>query len=71
MTATFYESSFSPPPELRLTAPAGFDAPWVVLLEDPRGRTLVWDESALPFMTTTAELALPPSGVVRIRSFGP
>ena len=39
MTATFYESSFDPPPELRLTAAPGMDARWVVLLEET-GRAL-------------------------------
>ena len=59
---TFYESSFDPPPELRLTAAPGMDAPWVLLLEDPRGQELIWQSSALPFTATTAELTVPPSG---------
>jgi hypothetical protein len=71
VTATFYESSFDPPPELRLTAAPGMDARWVVLLEDPRGQELTWNEGTLPFAATTAELTVPPSGIVRMRSFGP
>jgi hypothetical protein len=71
MMATFYESSFDPPPELRLATAPGFDAPWVVLLEDPRGQALEWRSSMLPFTATTAELNVPPSGIVRLRSFGP
>lgn len=71
MMATFYESAFDPPPELRLTAAPGMDAPWIVLLEDPRGQVLEWRSSVLPFTATTADLTVPRSGVVRLRSFGP
>ena len=69
---TFYGSTFRPPPRLRLTAAPGFDAPVVILLEDPRAaQTLEWQGGALPFSTPAAGIAVPPSGIVRIRSFGP
>ncbi len=71
MMATFYESSFDPPPELRLTAAPGMDARWIMLLEDPRGQELRWTSSVLPFTSTTANLTVPRSGIVRLRSFGP
>ena len=69
--ATFYESSWSPRPRLSLAAAAGFDAPVVVLLEDPRAsRTIEWRSGRLPFTTATAEIAVPPEGIVRMRSLG-
>lgn len=68
--ATFYESTWSPPPRLRLATPPGFDAPVVILLEDSRAPlTIDWRESLLPFTASTAELSVPPSGIVRVRSF--
>ena len=70
--ATFYESTLWPPPRLSLTAAPGFDAPVVILLEDSgAARTLEWQGGALPFSTPAAGIAVPPSGIVRIRSFGP
>lgn len=69
--ATFFESSWSPPPRLRLAAAPGFDAPVVVLLEDPRApRTLEWRGGELPFTAAAAEIGVPPTGIVRVRSFG-
>jgi hypothetical protein len=69
--ATFFESSWAPPPRLSLATPAGFDAPVVILLEDPRAPTIVaWRDSALPFTAATAEIDVPSSGIVRVRSFG-
>lgn len=72
VVATFYESGWSPPPRLTLTAPPGFDAPVVILLEDNRApQTLAWQGGGLPFSAATAELVIPPSGVARVRSLGP
>lgn len=69
---TFYPSTLWPPPRLHLSAPPGFDAPVVILLEDPRAiRTLAWRAGALPFAAAEAEIGVPSSGIVRIRSFGP
>lgn len=69
--ATFYESSWSPPPQLRLTTASGFDGP-VVILEDPRApQSLDWQGGTLPFTTPTAALSVPPSGIVRVRDLGP
>lgn len=69
---TFYESSWSPPPRLRLAAAPGFDAPVVILLEDPRApQTLEWRGGGLPFSAAAAQIAVPPAGIVRVRSLGP
>ena len=70
--STFHQSTLWPPPRLSLTTPAGFDAPVAILLDDPRGgRTLAWSGGTLPFTAPAAELAVPPSGIVRLRGFGP
>jgi len=69
--ATFYESSWAPPPRLSLATPAGFDAPAVILLEDRRAPRIVeWRDSGLPFTAATARIEVPPSGIVRVRDFG-
>lgn len=69
--ATFYESSWSPPPQLHLATAPGFDRP-VVILEDPRAPLeLAWQGGALPFTTARAEINVPPSGIVRVRDLGP
>jgi hypothetical protein len=69
--ATFYESSWAPPPRLSLATPAGFDAPFVILLEDPRAPgTVEWRDSVLPFTAATAEISVPRTGIVRVRDFG-
>jgi hypothetical protein len=61
-----------PPPQLTLATPAGFDAPIVIVLEDPRAaQTLGWQGGALPFTAPVATIAVPPSGILRIRNFGP
>ena len=70
--ATFYQSTLWPPPRLSVATPAGFDAPVLILLEDPRaGQMLDWHGGTLPFTAPTAAIAVPASGVVRVRSFGP
>lgn len=70
--ATFYESTLWPPPQLSLAIPPGFDAPVVILLEEPRaGQTLEWRGGALPFTAPAAAIGVPRSGIVRVRNFGP
>jgi hypothetical protein len=69
---TFYPASWSPPTRLRLAIAPGFDAPVVILLEDPRAsQAVAWRGGALPFTAATAQISVPPSGIARIRSFGP
>ena len=65
--ATFYESSWSPPPQLQLAIAPGFDAPVVLILEDRGARQRVQlHESILPFTRSTAQIAVPSSGIVRV-----
>ncbi len=68
--ATFYESSWSPPPRLQLLTAPTSGGP-VVILEDPGASgTMIWRGGWLPFTAATAEINVPPSGIVRVRSFG-
>ncbi len=70
--ATFYESTWSPAPELTLQLPAGYSQPWVYVLEDTAaGSVLPWTGTDLPFSTKRATLRVPPSGVVRLKDLGP
>lgn len=70
VTATFYESTWNPPPTLALAVAPGFARKWVVLLEDPSSpRELRWTGRDAPFSGRTAAVEVPPSGVVRVRSF--
>jgi hypothetical protein len=69
--ATFYESSWSPPPQIQLAIAPGFDAPVVLILEDRgAGQRVQWHESSLPFTRSTAQIAVPPSGIVRVHDLG-
>lgn len=69
--ATFYESKFDPPPELRIRVAGRFAERWAILLEDPaRGAPLVWSGGTMPFDAPVAEIAMPPGGVLRVRDFG-
>ena len=69
--AIFYEGSWTPPPRLHRAVAPGFDGPAVILLEDPGAATAVeWRGGGLPFTAATAEVVVPPSGIVRVRSFG-
>lgn len=71
MMATFFESSWSPPPQLRIAAPAGFEAPVVILLQDRRARLGIETTGGwLPFTAATAVVSVPSSGIVRVNSFG-
>jgi hypothetical protein len=71
VVATFFESTFEPPPRLELAVPAGYAHVWTVLLEDPRAPdALRWEGASLPFAQRRAALAVPPSGIVRVRDLG-
>jgi hypothetical protein len=71
ITATFYESTWAPPPRLELSVPAGYAHDWTIILEDRTAtRTLTWSRSALPFVQSKATLNIPASGVVRVQSLG-
>ncbi len=69
--ATFYESTWDPPPLLTLNAPPGFTHTWVIVLEDPAAsQALSWQGVALPFLGKRTALDVPPSGIVRVRDLG-
>ena len=70
-TATFFETTWSPPPKVMLNLPPGFVHRSVILLEQPSApRQLQWSGRDLPFMGKSVALDVPTSGVVRVRSFG-
>ncbi len=69
VVATFYESTWSPPPQITFNTPPGFSKTWVIVLEDPAATTeLVWKGWQLPFKGKTTVVAVPAHGVVRLRS---
>ncbi len=69
VTATFYESTWSPPPQMTFNTPQGFSKAWVIALEDPAATAeLVWKGWEMPFRGKTTVVSVPPSGVVRVRS---
>ena len=69
VAATFYETLWAPPPHIQFDLPAGFERQWVILLEDPATRrSLTWHGFHAPFHGISAKLAVPPGGVVRVKS---
>jgi hypothetical protein len=69
VTATFYESAWDPPLEIRFEAPPDFRHHTVFLLADPSVSTEIpWTGLDVPFSSPRAEMTLPSSGVVRVRS---
>jgi hypothetical protein len=66
--ATFYESTFQPPPQVTFTAPPGFTHTWVFVLEDRASpNALVWTGADIPFVGKKTQIIVPPSGIVRVR----
>lgn len=71
VAATFFETTFSPPPTLRFNLPSGFAHKWVILLEDTSApREIVWRGFEGPFSGVSAEIDVPANGVLRVRGFG-
>ena len=71
MIATFYESTWAPPPQVTFNAPPGFAATWVIMLEDPTVSTqLTWQGRELPFSGKRTSIDVPLSGIVRVKSLG-
>lgn len=67
--ATFYESTWAPPPQITFNAPAGFSHKWVILLEDKSAeRQLAWQGIEVPFFGKKTAIDIPPQGIVRLRS---
>lgn len=72
VVATFYESLLDPAPQVRLAVPPGYQGVRIFLLEDPeRGLPLVWQGGGLFSGGRYAEVSVPASGVVRVRSLRP
>jgi hypothetical protein len=71
VTATFYESTWAPPPQVRFVVPQGFAHNWVFVLDDPNApQDLVWRGIEIPFFGKTATIEVPPHGIVRISDLG-
>jgi hypothetical protein len=71
VTATFYESTWSPPPQVKFVVPQGFAHNWMFVLEDPNApRALDWRGIEVPFFGKTATIEVPPNGIVRISDLG-
>jgi hypothetical protein len=71
VTATFYESTWSPPPQVRFVVPQGFVHNWVFVLEDPNApQQLNWRGIEVPFLGKSATLEVPLNGIVRVRELG-
>ncbi|MGL4230033.1 MAG: hypothetical protein ACRDAM_12365 [Casimicrobium sp.] len=69
VAATFFESSFSPRNRLVLQLPPETKHEWVVLLEKPgAAQRLEWRGVNLPFMSKSANVVVPASGVVIVDS---
>lgn len=70
--ATFYEDTWAPPPKILLDLPADFKPNSVILLEDSSSPTaLAWQGVEMPFFGKSVDIQIPPSGVLRVKSFGP
>lgn len=71
VAATFFESSWMPPPRLDFVTPPGYAHEWTILLEDPRAAAkLNWQGPGLPFTQRHASVSVPSSGIMRVQSFG-
>ncbi len=69
VTATFFESTWSPPPQLAVKLPKNFKHEWIILLENPSAATtLNWQGYDLPFTSKRTEIDVPSSGVLSLKS---
>jgi hypothetical protein len=69
--ATFFESTWAPPPLVALNAPQGFTHSWVIVLQDPATpNALSWQGVEMPFRGKSTAIDVPPSGIVRVRDLG-
>jgi hypothetical protein len=67
--ATFYESAWSPPPQITFDVPPGFLQSWVIVLEDPKANpSLVWTGVELPFSGKSTRVSVPLHGILRVQS---
>lgn len=71
VAATFFESSWSPPPKLEISVPPGYAQSWTILLEDSRAPAeIVWRGADFPFAQRRGRIAVPPAGVLRVKALG-
>jgi hypothetical protein len=69
VTATFFESTWAPPPRVQFNAPSGFTHTWVFLLEDPSSTNrLIWTGFEVPFRGKNTIVDVPITGVLRVQS---
>jgi hypothetical protein len=69
LTATFFETTWAPPPTVQLNLPQDFKYTSVILLEQPEAPlALKWQGYNLPYMEKRTEVNVPSSGVVYVRS---
>jgi hypothetical protein len=69
VAATFFESSFAPTNRLLLQISPEMKYDWVVLLEQPgAAQTLQWRGANVPFMSKSADVIVPASGVIVVDS---
>lgn len=72
VTATFFESTWAPPPAIALNLPADYRHETIILLEDPKAAAvLIWRGRELPFMGRSTSLDVPANGVARVQALGP
>ncbi|MEO8247745.1 MAG: hypothetical protein ABI589_00095 [Burkholderiales bacterium] len=66
--ATFFESTWLPPPKLSFIASPGFTGDWVVLLEDPKASQAIdWSGVEMAFFGKSARIVVPTSGILRVK----
>lgn len=71
VVATFYESSWDPPPQITFVVSPGFKGNWVILLEDPASsQQLVWQGLDLPFSGKSTTLNATSNGILRFQDLG-
>ncbi len=68
--ATFYESSWDPPPQITFVVPKDFSPNWVIVLQDAAATKWIdWRGSDfLPFSGKSAEIEVPPDGIMRVQN---
>jgi hypothetical protein len=67
--ATFFETTWAPPPRVQFNTPPGFTHTWVFLLEDPSSANrLMWQGIEAPFFGKRTTIDVPMTGIMRVKS---
>ncbi|MGV3621871.1 MAG: hypothetical protein ACO1OB_13690 [Archangium sp.] len=69
ITATFFESTWSPP--LKIEFEGTTEQTYVIVIPDENAPPIAVTGSKLPLMQQTTKLQVPASGIVRVRSLEP